>query len=302
MKRQKLDGGASDQMADRGTGGGAAEVPQGTRWLSGRGAVVTGGGRGIGSAVAEALAAAGADVVVAARSTDEIEMVAERVGGAGARAHAVPCDVGDQESVAKMADRARELLGTVDILVNNAGISGSAPFLRVKAGDWEAMHRVNATGPLLVTQALLPGMLERGWGRSVNVASVVGLKGGRYIASYAASKHALLGMTRCLAEELAGTGVTVNSVCPAYVDTPMTTRNIRRIAEATGRDAAAVRQGLEEMQPRGRFVSPGEVAHAVLSFLPEAASSLQGSELVVRGGSTGSGSGWSRRLGGGGDR
>ncbi|MCE2399242.1 MAG: SDR family oxidoreductase [Gemmatimonadetes bacterium] len=261
---------------------------RGGDWLAGRGAVVTGGGRGIGSAVAHALVGAGAKVVVAARSTDEIEVVAERLGAAGARAHAVSCDVSDQESVAKMADRARELLGAVDILVNNAGISGSA--LRVKVGDWEAMHRVNATGPLLVTQALLPAMLERGWGRIVNVASVVGLKGARYISSYAASKHALLGMTRCLADELAGTGVTVNSVCPGYVDTPMTTRNIGRIAEATGRDAAAVRQGLEEMQPSGRFVSPGEVAHAVLSFLPEAADSLQGSELIVRSGSTGSGS------------
>lgn len=260
-------------------------------WLAGRGAVVTGGGRGIGSAVADALVGAGAGVVVASRSTDEIEIVAKRLGAAGARAHAVLCDVGDQESVAEMADRARELLGAVDILVNNAGISGSAPFLRVRVGDWEAMHRVNATGPLLVTQALLPGMLERGWGRIVNVASVVGLRGARYISSYAASKHALLGMTRCLAEELAGTGVTVNSVCPGYVDTPMTTRNIRRIAEATGRDAAAVRRGLEEMQPSGRFVSPGEVAHAVLSFLPEAAASLQGSELAVRGGSARSGPG-----------
>ena len=246
--------------------------------------MVTGGGRGIGRAVAEALAAAGAAVVVSARAAGEIETVAERLADAGGNAHAVPCDVGDPESVRKMAHRARELLGAVDILVNNAGVSGSAPFLRVRIEDWKAMHLVNATGPLLVTQALLPGMLESGWGRIVQVASVVGLRGGRYIASYAASKHALLGMTRCLAEELAGTGVTVNSVCPGYVDTPMTTRNVRRIATATGRDAAEVRQGLEKMQPGGRFVSSREVAHAVMTFLPEAASSLQGGELVVRGG------------------
>ena len=252
--------------------------------LEGRGAVVTGGGRGIGAAVAEALAVAGAPVVVTARTAAEIEAVAEGLRVRGHVAHAAVCDVGDPGSVAAMAARAQELLGTVDILVNNAGVARSAPFLKVTLEEWEEVHRVNATGTLLVTQALLPGMLERGWGRIVNVASVASLAGARYITAYAASKHALMGMTRCLAEELGGTGVTVNSVCPGYVDTPMTDENVKRIAEKTGRDADAVRSGLEEMQPGARLITPREVAHAVMTFMPDGAASLQGGELVVRGG------------------
>ena len=249
-----------------------------------RGAVVTGGGRGIGVAVARALTRAGAAVVVTARTEAEIETVAEGLRTDGGTAHAVPCDVGDPDSVAAMAARAGELLGTVDILVNNAGIARSAPFPRVSLEQWETVHRVNATGPLLVTQAFLPGMLERGWGRIVNVASVASLEGHRYITAYAASKHALMGMARCLAVELTGTGVTVNSVCPSYVDTPMTDENIERIAATTGRDPEAIREGLEEMQPGGRLITADEVAHAVMTFIPDAAASLQGSELVVRGG------------------
>ncbi|MDE2676311.1 MAG: SDR family NAD(P)-dependent oxidoreductase [Gemmatimonadota bacterium] len=253
---------------------------------SGKGAVVTGGGRGIGAAVAEALSASGVPVVVTARTAAEIDAVADGLRARGRAAFAVPCDVTDPDSVAAMAAQVQELLGSVDILVNNAGVARSAPFLKVALEQWEDVHRVNATGTLLVTQAFLPGMLERGWGRIVNVASVASVTGARYITAYAASKHALLGMTRCLAEELGGTGVTVNSVCPSYVDTPMTDENIERIAAKTGRDADAVRSGLEEMQPGGRLISPREVAHAVMTFMPEEAAALQGSELVVRGGTT----------------
>ena len=252
--------------------------------LAGRAAVVTGGGRGIGVAVAGALAAEGAAVVVTARTGDEIEAVAEGLRARGETAHAAVCDVTDPDSVAALAARARELVGAIDILVNNAGIARSAPFLKVTLDEWEHVHRVNATGPLLVTQAFLPPMLERGWGRIVNVASVASFLGARYITSYAASKHALLGMTRCLADELAGTGVTVNSVCPGYVDTPMTNENIERIAAKTGRDAEEVRAGLEKMQPGGRLITSDEVAHAVMTFMADEAGSMQGAELVVRGG------------------
>lgn len=259
-------------------------LPAGAPMLAGKGAVVTGGGRGIGVAVARKLARAGAAAVVSARSENEIEAVAEGLRAAGRTAHAVACDVTDPDSVAAMAARAQELLGSVDIVVNNAGIARSAPFLRVSLEQWETVHRVNATGPLLVTQAFLPGMLERGWGRIVNVASVASLIGNPYITAYAASKHALIGMARCLADELAGTGVTVNSVCPSYVDTPMTDANIEKISAKTGRGADEIREGLEKRQPGGRMITVDEVAHAVMTFMPDDAASLQGAELVIRGG------------------
>ena len=259
------------------------DCPRGAPDLAGRGAVVTGGGRGIGVAVARALTREGAAVVVTARTAAEIEAVAGRLRAEGRTAHAVSCDVTDPDSVAAMAARTRELLGGVGILVNNAGVAASAPFGKVTVEQWEWVHRVNATGPLLCTQAFLPAMVEGGWGRIVNVASVASLEGARYITSYAASKHALLGMTRCLAAELAGTGVTANSVCPSYVDTPMTDENIARIAAKTGRGASDIRAGLEDRQPGGRFITADEVAHAVMTFMPDGAASLQGSELVVRG-------------------
>lgn len=248
--------------------------------LEGRRGLVTGGGRGIGAAVCRALAGKGVEVVVSARTPAEIETVAEEIRGGGGHAEAVTCDVSNPGSIQDLARR----VGGVDILVNNAGVSSSAKFLDTDLAEWERIHRINATGPLLVTQAFLPSMLERGWGRIVNVASIASLVGARYISAYAASKHAVLGMARSLAAELVGTGVTVNTVCPGYVDTPMTDANIERIAGVTGREASDIRKSLESDQPGGRLITPEEVAFAVLSFLPDAAGGFQGSSLVLDGG------------------
>jgi NAD(P)-dependent dehydrogenase (short-subunit alcohol dehydrogenase family) len=252
--------------------------------LEGKSAVVTGGGRGIGSSVAALLAAEGASVVVAARSLAEIEAVAAELGGDDAGAWALPCDVTDPDQVRMLAEAAVERMGKVDILVNNAGVADSAPLARITLESWNRLLAVNATGTFLCTQAFLPAMMERGWGRVVNVVSIAGKIGGPYMAAYAASKHAALGFTRSVAAEVATTGVTVNAVCPGYVDTPMTDESVARIVEKTGAGATDARRRLEAMSPQRRLIEPGEVAYQVLALCDPRAKGVNGQALVLDGG------------------
>ena len=249
--------------------------------LAGRGAVVTGAGRGIGLAVARALVGAGAAVVVAARTRDAIEAVATELRAAGGRAWAVSCDVTDLANVQALARAAETHLGHVDILVNNAGVSHSAPLQKTTLADWNRILTVNATGTFLCTQAFLPTMVARRWGRVVNIASVAGLGGGKYIAAYSASKHAVVGFTRSAAAEVAGTGVTVNAVCPGYVDTDMTRESVARIATKTKMSPeAALRAALETTGQR-RLISPEDVAHAVLTLCDDAGRETNGETVVI---------------------
>lgn len=248
--------------------------------LAGRTAVITGGGRGIGAAVAKALADAGAEVTVAARTADEIEAVAESLRAAGHRAHAARCDVSDPRSVETLA---RET-GSIEILINAAGIAGSAPIHRLTLEDWNRYLAVNATGSFLCLRAYLPGMLERGNGRIVNIASVAGLTGARYIAGYTASKHALIGLTRSAAAEVTATGVTINAVCPGYVDTAMTQRTIETVMQKTGAAPADALRRVLEATRQPRLVTTAEVAHAVLALCDAAAGAINGQALVLDGG------------------
>lgn len=266
--------------------------------LDGRTAVITGGGRGIGAAIARTLAWAGAAVLVAARNTAEVEEVAAAIRegrrgasvprGAGAdgggQAYAARCDVTDPASVAHLARTAAERLGPVDILINNAGASSSAPLHHLTLEEWNRLFAVNATGTFLCTQAFVPGMVERGWGRVINVASVTGLAGASYIAAYAASKHAVLGFTRSVAAELAATGVTINALCPGYVDTPMTDASIARIVQKTGRPADAARAAILATSPQHRLIEPEEVAQMALSLCHDQARGINGQAIVIDGG------------------
>ena len=252
--------------------------------LEGKGAVITGGGRGIGAAVAHALAREGASVVVSARSEAEIESVAAELRGGGHAAWAVPCDVTDPAQVFGLAERAAEYLGQVDVLVNNAGIAPSAPLKSLTLEVWNRTLAVNATGVFLCTKAFLPGMVERGWGRVVTVASIAGKTGGPYISAYAASKHAVLGFTRSVAAEVARSGVTVNAVCPGYVDTPMTDLSVARIVEKTGAEAESVRETMRRTSPQNRLMEPEEVAVAVVNLCDPAARGINGQGVVVDGG------------------
>ncbi|WP_419162291.1 SDR family NAD(P)-dependent oxidoreductase [Candidatus Palauibacter sp.] len=254
--------------------------------IGGRGALLTGGGRGIGAAVARVLADNGVRIVVAARSAGEIEGVAAELRGRGTEAWAVRCDVSQPASVEAMCREAADRLGAVDILVNNAGVASSAPVVKLSLEEWTRLWTINATGAFLSMRGVLPGMMERGWGRIVNVASIAAIRGGRYMGGYAASKHALLGLTRSAAAEAATTGVTVNAVCPGYVDTPMTDATIENIVNRTGMDEAAALEAVLATTPQRRLITAEEVAASVAFLCGEEARSINGQTVVLDGGAT----------------
>ena len=245
--------------------------------LQGKHAVVTGASRGIGLAVARALRRQGARVTVMARDGHVLEAVAAELGGDTAWQ---TVDVTDPDSVAAAFARA----GALDILVNNAGQAASAPFGRTDAALWQRMLDVNLTGAYHCIQAALPGMLEAGWGRVVNVASTAGLTGYRYVAAYCAAKHGLVGLTRALALEVAGRGVTVNAVCPGYTETDIVADAVANIVRKTGRTADQARAQLAAANPQGRLVRPEEVAHAVAWLCMPGAAAMNGQAIAVAGG------------------
>ena len=252
--------------------------------MNGRTAVITGGGRGVGAAVAMRLAKAGAAVLVASRTASQVQDVAARLRADGHVVHAETCDVGDQTSIERLAAAAAERLGRVDILVNNAGVATAAAVHKTSLDDWNRMFAINATGAFLCLKAFLPGMLERRWGRVVNVASVAGLWADRYMGAYAASKHALMGLTRAAAAESALHGVTINAVCPGYLATDMTQETLDRIAKATGRTEAQALEALLQMTRQKRLIEADEVAAAVEYLCTEAARGINGEALVIDGG------------------
>ena len=245
-------------------------------------AVVTGAGRGIGAATARALAEAGLDVVLAARGRDQIERLASELATAGHRSRAVVCDVTSEASVAALAREAAEA-GPVAVLVNNAGAAGSMPLGRTSLEEWNRLLAVNATGAFLCIRAFLPGMLERKWGRVVNVASTAGLSGGKYLAAYSAAKHALVGLTRSVAAEVTGTGVTANAVCPGFVDTGMTAETVARIVAKTGRTPEEALAAALASAGQSRLIAAEEVAAAVVALAADASHPPNGEAVVLDG-------------------
>jgi NAD(P)-dependent dehydrogenase (short-subunit alcohol dehydrogenase family) len=221
--------------------------------------LVTGGTRGIGATIAERFAAAGDEVIAVGRAE---------------------CDVTDEAAVAALFER----VGPVDVLVNNAGVASSAPLQRTSLADWRAQLDVNATGAFVCTRAALPGMLERDNGRIVTVASTAGVVGAKYTAAYTASKHAAVGLTRAVAAEVAGTGVTANAVCPSFVRTDMTSASVRRIVETTGRSEDEAEAALAATSPLGRLLEPEEVAFAVAFLAAPEAGAINGQTLILDGG------------------
>lgn len=250
--------------------------------IKGRVALVTGGGRGIGRAIALALASEGAQVAVAARSVPEIEEVAAEIVELGARSIFLPLDVSDRGALATVPARVEKELGPIDILVNNAGIQASAPVQRTDDATWDAMLAVNLTAPFLLSRACLPSMYGRGFGRILNVASVGAKMGLRYAAAYVASKHGLVGLTRTLALEGAKKGVTANALCPGWTETQMMDDAVQALSEATGRTLSEAREAVLGSSPLGRAVLPDEVAAIAVAILRNAA--VTGQAIHVDGG------------------
>jgi NAD(P)-dependent dehydrogenase (short-subunit alcohol dehydrogenase family) len=223
-------------------------------------ALVTGAGRGIGRAVAQLLSGQGFRVALTARSEDDL---GDTAAGCSGPALVLPTDITGAGAVDAMFESVENAWGSVDVLVANAGAGTSAPLERISDEEWDRMLAVNLTAPFRCLRRAVPGMKASGRGRIVVLASAAAKHGDPYIAAYTASKHGVLGLVRSVAAELARTGVTVNAVCPGYVDTPMTAESIDGIVASTGRSASDARAILERKQPIGRLISVEEVAQAV---------------------------------------
>ena len=252
--------------------------------LSGRRAVVTGAGRGIGRSIALALAQAGADVAVTARTQGEIEQLAAEIRAMGRQSLAVPCDVTDSEQVKHMASTLIDGLGGIDILVNNAGNAGSHKFLNHPDELWHRMLSINLTSVYYVTKAFVPRLIEQRWGRIITIASMASRVGGSYIAAYTAAKHGVLGLTRALAVELLPYNITVNAICPGYVNTPMTDASVSNIAARTGMSEAQAREALEKSSPQKRLFEPEEIAAVAVFLAQDINKGITGQAINIDGG------------------
>ena len=249
--------------------------------LNGKTALITGGGRGIGREIALTFARQGARIAVAARTAGQVEQVAGEIGN---NAIALVCDVSDSESVKRMFEDMRERLGDADILVNNAGVAESATFVNTTDELWHRHISINLSGTFYCTRAALPAMLKKGWGRVINVASIAAKTGAPYVAAYTASKHGVLGLTRTLALEVATAGITVNAICPGYVETEMVSRGIDQITRKTGRTAEEALDALKKLSPQNRLVTSEEVAAVALLLASDEGRGINGQGINIDGG------------------
>jgi NAD(P)-dependent dehydrogenase (short-subunit alcohol dehydrogenase family) len=246
--------------------------------LRGTRAVITGAGGGIGRAIANRLRVLGADVVLMGRDIAKLDDTAKAIGGG----ETIGCDVSDARNVEAAFGKLRER--PLHILVNNAGVARSAMLVDTTDAVWDELLRINLTGTFHCVRAALPMLANAPFARIVNVASTAGLIGYPHVAAYCAAKHGVVGLTRALALEYARTSVTVNAVCPGYVDTPMTDATIANLAQATSRTPAEARALLEQRNPQRRLVSPEEVADAVGWLCLPASQSITGQAISISGG------------------
>ena len=251
--------------------------------LTGLHAVVTGASRGIGAVVAAALVTEGVNVSLMGRDNAALGRVAQELGD-NSRTLAVTTDVTDSTSVHSAFAAARERFGPVQILINNAGQAGSAKFTETDEALWNRLIAVNLHGTYLCSRQAVPDMLQAGFGRIVNVASIAGLRGAAYISAYVASKHAVIGLTRSLALEYATRNITVNAVCPGYVDTDIVKSAVANIKAKTGRSDSEALAALVATNPQRRLIEPREVADTVMWLCRPGSESVNGQSIVLAGG------------------
>ncbi len=247
-------------------------------------AFITGAGKGIGEVIAKTFAADGLKVGIAARTEADLARVADDIRAHGGEAFPVGCDVTQPDSVARAVAAVQQALGPITVLVNNAGQAGSHKFLGHDDALWERMLAVNLTSVYHVTKAVAPSMVEAKWGRIINIASIASKVGGKYIAAYTASKHGVLGLTRALAVEFVAYNITVNAICPGYVDTPMTDAGVANITARTKLSEAEARAALEKLSPQNRLVTSEEVAHVARMLVGDEARGITGQAINVDGG------------------
>lgn len=254
--------------------------------LVGKTALITGGSRGIGRACAFALAQAGANIVVAARNMPDLTAVVAEIQSQNPnqKSLAVNLDVTDQASIEAALVQITTQFGGCDILVNNAGIADSAPLVKSSIEFWQSIIDVNLTGNFRCIKAVLPYMLANNWGRIINIASIAGKAGAPYISAYAASKHGVLGLTKALAQEVAHKGITVNAICPGYVETDMGEKAISNIMTKTGGSRDKAMQYLESTTPQKRLFHPDEVAYLTAMLAAPAAKGINGQAINICGG------------------
>jgi NAD(P)-dependent dehydrogenase (short-subunit alcohol dehydrogenase family) len=249
-------------------------------WASGKHALITGGGTGIGAAAARSLSEAGARVSLLGRRADLLETVAAETGGSS-----FPCDVTDRDALAAAFDAARSAHGAFDFVILNAGIGDSAPFLRTKRETWNSIIATNLTAVFDGAQLALPDLQSPGK-RLIVVASVAGLRGGPFAAPYVASKHGAVGLVRSLALEFARTGLTVNAICPSFVDTPMVDDSAARIARATGKSVEDARAILAKTNGNGRLITAEEVAASIVNLCRPESGAINGAAVTIDGGTS----------------
>ncbi len=252
--------------------------------FTGKVALVTGGGRGIGAEIARNLAGQGATVAVSARTESEVSKVVDEIAAKGGRAQYFIADLSQPDQARTLLPKVEAALGPLDFLINNAGVASSAPVVKVSLEEWNRIFAINVTATFLCTQAALPRMIARGSGRIVNIASVAARFGARYISAYAASKHAVLGFTRCVAAEVAANGITVNAVCPSFVDTDMVSQSVARIVEKTGLSAEEALATMKNQSPQRRLLTTPEVASVVSMLCSEEGRGINGQAIVIDGG------------------